>query len=463
MGLTLRVWKDFSNNAGSTFAEIQSQSAVGHPIHFDDFAVRPRKLILPQSFAHQWHYSSCGHAGQDSQGARRILPASSRVVCAGILRPLGYSCGVGMDPVSNLRPTKHTYTFLISSPTHFVGEYHSKHFLLSHAWPSSGTQGLYANDSNDPTYRKFLVISFSDEKRKQEPEKSIVLPTYTYVPDVFCVFLSILFGKRFDSEGCLQTHGHYSVPTITPAVANPFPRWSAFSQAPRKDVGIELNLAKAQLIDPILNAVFEEMIDEATISDKIELVFAAGKFYLQALQQVQSDAEIAFLNLISAGEVLSGGFRFDDAELFDDETREILDTIRRQAGEAVHDRVKGRMYQVRRKFRLTLCRLLNDQFFSTSESSEAWGALKKDEIETRLNAAYDLRSRYLHTGARFDGWIRPTGQLWEVLIGQPRVEPPEWKKILSSTPTFIGLERVVRYALLRFIHLHITPIDDRLD
>jgi hypothetical protein len=366
-------------------------------------------------------------------------------------------------PVSSFRPAEFRHVFLLSSPTHFVGECLSEHFLLTHAWPSSGRRGIFATNPNDPTYRNFFTVAFSDEQRKREEGKFRVVPTYEYVADVFCVFLSLLFGKRFDSHGCLQRGEHYGLPMVAPAQAIDLPQWSLFNSKSRKDVGFELNFAEVKHIASILDSVFKEIVSDEPVGEKTELAFATGKFYWQALHQVSADPEVAFLNLVTAGEVLSSGFAFTDDELFDDETRNVLNTIKVQAGQDIHDRVKGRMYQVRRKFRLTLSRLLNDDFFSGAESQDKWCILTKEKIESRINAAYDLRSRYLHTGARFGGWIQPTAHLWEVAVGQPVVEPADWKKILSTTPTFIGLERLIRFALLRFIHLHISPIDERLN
>ena len=68
-----------------------------------------------------------------------------------------------------------------------------------------------------------------------------------------------------------------------------------------------------------------------------------------------------------------------------------------------------------------------------------------------LAAAYDLRSHYVHTGKAFADWVRAYGDPPpEVHHGQPIVEDKAFGRILANSPTFPGLERVVRYGLLAF-------------
>ena len=322
---------------------------------------------------------------------------------------------------------------------------------------------MQAWDNTSPTYRSFLAIAFSDAERPRESKKFEMPPNYSYVADVFCVFMSIYFGKRFDNEGFLERNALFALPIVNLRPTG-LRRMPAYSHNPRKDLEIELNLDKLGPIAKVLDAFFEEIVGGPPVKAEVELVYAAGKFYLQALQLVEDDPEIAFLNLVSAGEILSGYFSFSDEELFDKQTQSMLKTIQEKTGDEMAAAIRKRLYQVRRKFRLTLLHLLNDPFYKGSESMHSFAALKKEDLGSRLSAAYDVRSRYLHTGERFGGWIEPNCvSLEDVIIGKPVVEPAEWRKILSLTPTFIGLERIVRYCLLRFIHLHISPLDERLN
>jgi len=43
------------------------------------------------------------------------------------------------------------------------------------------------------------------------------------------------------------------------------------------------------------------------------------------------------------------------------------------------------------------------------------------------------------------------------------VHDKEFENLLVKSPTFCGLERIMRFCLLRFIHLHGCPIDEKLN
>ena len=74
-----------------------------------------------------------------------------------------------------------------------------------------------------------------------------------------------------------------------------------------------------------------------------------------------------------------------------------------------------------------------------------------------MASAYDLRSRYVHTGVPFGSWISlaMSGDNNEIQVGAPIVkEDKELGKLIGHAPTFVGLERVTRYVLLRFAEKH---------
>lgn len=152
------------------------------------------------------------------------------------------------------------------------------------------------------------------------------------------------------------------------------------------------------------------------------------------MQHAESQPEVAFLDLITCGEMLSNFFEYNKDNLL-----------------------------VKRRFVKTIRNLLNPYFFQQTETTI--GILNESDISDRIEAAYDLRSYYVHSGVNFGGWVRAcrlsnSGRV----VGVPDIKDKELKKILDKSPTtFSGLERIMRYCLLRFIHLYGTPIDDRLD
>ncbi len=294
--------------------------------------------------------------------------------------------------------SKYTHALLLASPTHFVGQLQSQHFDLNHAWPRGDH---WEPNPASPLHYSFFALSFLSKERPEDHGKFVVLPHFAFVGDYFCVILSALFGKRFQNLGFLETNGSRWVPDL-PALRPCRQRGLlSFSSRPRKDLGVDLNLSAAAIAMKLLDAVFLEIDGTERASDSIELAFTAGRFYLQALDLLEEDPELSYLSLVNAGEVLAGALDYADNELFDPELRNILEEISGGLGAAKANIIRSRLFQVRRKFRLGLTRLLAPAFFAGYECQDGWAAIKPDDVGAALNAAYDLRSKFLHTGARF--------------------------------------------------------------
>jgi hypothetical protein len=158
-------------------------------------------------------------------------------------------------------------------------------------------------------------------------------------------------------------------------------------------------------------------------------------------------------------------------ELLDDATKTTFKRIQKEVrnGDRLVRQLKGRMKQVKRSYTRTLLTLLTNvlgvDFFSGSECTfEHGGSLQREDIEKRLSASYDLRSHYVHTGARFGRVTRPNGSIMnEVQLGTYPVADKDLAKTIKFAPTYFGMERIIRFCLLRFIHLHGVPIDSSLD
>jgi hypothetical protein len=180
----------------------------------------------------------------------------------------------------------------------------------------------------------------------------------------------------------------------------------------------------------------------------------ASKFYLQALQNAEHDPEVAYLHLITTGEILSNFREYEKDDLLDDQSKQALTKIREglPEGMEVANFISGKLLQVKRRFVETIVRLVDEDFFERSEAREPLAGFKADSFRDSISAAYDLRSRYVHTGIPFGRWVslNPGGMNSEVQIGKPVVEDKEQGKILAKAPTYIGLERVMRYCLLQF-------------
>jgi hypothetical protein len=174
---------------------------------------------------------------------------------------------------------------------------------------------------------------------------------------------------------------------------------------------------------------------------------------MQALQTVEHEPEVAYLHLITSGEILAAFFKYEKEEILDQQILGVLNTIESELenGEKISRQLLSRLLGIKSGFVKSLCSLVDRSFFESRESDVEFGFFKADLIERSIGAAYDLRSKYVHTGVPFGNWIQPRGHHTDLQLGRPVVSDKDFSKILEKAPTFLGLERFIRYCLLNFI------------
>jgi hypothetical protein len=360
---------------------------------------------------------------------------------------------------------KHSSTIhrmLLSSPSRFTGEYVSRDIVINFAFPDLFCRsrrpetGLGAN----PYSRNYYVLSLEFEEPPPPDGGAGPIPNYSYFGERFCAVLSILFGKRFDYVGLLISHGLFSVPDLSNHKPTIYFTAGPYNHSPRKDLEVPLLLHEARRIAPLFT-------DRNINRHFLDILFAAGRFYARSLQMFDVEPEFAYLDLVTCGEILANYYKFAAEELYDPEINDLFEQIRTEMhnGNKVVKRFKGSMRQIKRAFTFTLTRLLTDYFYSNAETAHPCGHLCKEDIVSRVNAAYEVRSLYVHTGVNFGQSTRPHGAILnEVQLGTPvGLGNARFEKAVALAPTFLGLERMMRYCLLRFIHLHGLIIDARLD
>jgi hypothetical protein len=358
--------------------------------------------------------------------------------------------------ITSLRPADTVQKLLISSPSSFAGEYENDFILLTHAWPDSHTGHAAARFNEGPASRSAYVFAF----RTETPEKrgGVALPNYAAVGTMVCAYLSVLYGKRFDSHGLIEGTGFFHLPSLSEYFTLSDHTLPHNSHKARRTPNIEMNLGEVRALAPLFVG---NQVDVSVL----QTFQSASKFYLQALQTVETDAEVAYLHLITAGEVLSNAYTYPKEDLLEEKFLQYSKDIESNMvnGSDIVQYIQSRMYSVRKRFLKTLLRLLNSGFYSGSETREEWMALTKDDIEKQLLAAYDLRSKYVHAGIPFGSWVVGGSSMRsEKLMCKPVVEDADFAKVLQRAPTFMGLERVLRYCLLRYLHLNGVPISDVL-
>ncbi len=337
------------------------------------------------------------------------------------------------------RPEKTVQKLLISSTAHFEGEFVAQNFSLDHAWPRLHSPRAARWLAPGPHARTALVAVMTTLP-SEEPE--FIIPNYEHLGDLVCDLMSLLFGKRFDNHGPIEQSGFYGVPDLHAFETACDPALPQNAARPRVDFQIPLKLEEVGRLAPVLFSA----PTEATSAFRL-----ACKFYRQALVAAEDDVEIAYLHLITAGEILSGLVDLEAETLVDAATRATLARIEAEHPDGARTArvIRGRLTSIRRRFVAAFDALTTDDFFTRSETTR-FGKLQRAGYLKALGAAYDLRSKYLHTGRGFGGWLAPRGaDNEERMTGRPVVPDRSFANTLANAPTLVGLERIVRYGLLR--------------
>ncbi len=346
-----------------------------------------------------------------------------------------------------MRLEKTVARYLISTPSRVVGVFSTDALAIDHAWPRDP----------DSSSRRFYVVSL--RHKEHTPAAGVALPSYRINAELIAALASVWFGKRFDVHGPLQEHGSFSIPTL--GAHQPFvtPRAGPYSDTPRTDLNIKLSWGT-------FGPPFEFFRQYHQGDSKVNAFWRATRFYARSLRSFDSDPEVAFFHLVAAIEMLAAKLDFSDDQKFDAEALGILKRIREElhGGERIEKKVRGRLYQLRRRVSHCAVELTNDNFFDGSEAEHLFGRLCKEDLFDRVKAAYDLRSKYVHAAADIGGWLNIFANLnEEVQLGRPVMKDRELAKLIQDSLTLGGLERLVRFMTLRFGHLKISRVHDALE
>ena len=165
-----------------------------------------------------------------------------------------------------LRPDETIQKALISSPVRFTGEVETEDFILSEAWPDSRKSSHYNRYAYTFVFRTPAI----------EKEVGAILPNYSFVCAILCSYLSVLYGKRFDSHGLYENAGFFHLPNYSNIDPLLSPALPFHSQKPRQCPEIPLSLNES--------VCMFSLFSDSYVDSKFTRTFvAASKFYQQAL------------------------------------------------------------------------------------------------------------------------------------------------------------------------------------
>jgi hypothetical protein len=345
----------------------------------------------------------------------------------------------------DLRPPETIFRFLFSSPAHFAGECSGGDFWLTPAFPSFDRRGQETMRIGSGPFRR-SHFCFSVEVPERDPSVN-TYPMYAWVGDEMSALLGAFYGKLVLNFGHMQAGRLVTVPSMED---RPIYRYDKppFTDRARRPNGPELNLGHAE---PLV----AKYVKVAGSDAQLPLLVRAADFYRLALETYGERPEIAFAMLISTLEVLTAIKTYSDEELYDEQLLDDLKLISTTCtdGPAIVTRLKGRLYQVKRRVAALVNHVVPDSFFQERETTMAWGFIvDRNELVDRVRAAYDIRSRLLHTGNRSGLWyIEHDTEGEERGAGEPVLDDKELVKLLTRSVNLVGLERITSTVLRTLI------------
>jgi hypothetical protein len=106
-----------------------------------------------------------------------------------------------------LRPEEDITKILLSTPSYFVGDYEEDGLLLTHAWTREGSLSYVTLDNS------YFILAV---KTPPLDRSRVAIPDYSGIGDIFCIYFSIFYGKRFDNHGLVESIGHFYRPSPSP-------------------------------------------------------------------------------------------------------------------------------------------------------------------------------------------------------------------------------------------------------
>ena len=357
--------------------------------------------------------------------------------------------------------------FLISTPSRLVGQLDTPDLYLQIVFPTRRPD-LKTWTTAGPHSRSYYLLSINAPDDPSAPE-SFAVPATTLsnettvyalgaVGEMLTDLASVWFGKRFDYHGAIARDSIAQLPILGSISPVSHYNLAPFNHQPRSDLSIDLNVLA---LKPILCFLYKRQPEE-----ELSAFWAATRFYARALRTFENDPEVAFFNFIVALEIIASQIDVPYDDLYDEQARKDLRLVEQGMGRKLANRVRQRYFQLSRRVVYTAKSLVNETFFAHSQAEPECCRLSRDNLETCVKAAYTLRSKYAHRGVPFGIWLRhaaiPTA---EIQIGRPVLPDSQksYEETLSRIPTFTGLERLVRFVIMRFAHLRIESIHDDLD
>lgn len=178
----------------------------------------------------------------------------------------------------------------------------------------------------------------------------------------------------------------------------------------------------------------------------------AVRLYHRAILLIEEEPDMAYLNLISAIEVLCQDVELDDITLneIDSELARLINSLDESIRDSIEKRIINRERFIKRKFVKFILNNIDENFWL--EDRPKHGRVEKDNLEELLGRIYKQRSNTLHSGEPFPVTIYDSpidnceiDFFLNVMVGEKKWEPQDF----IPHPHFF--ERLVNHVLKNYL------------
>lgn len=279
-------------------------------------------------------------------------------------------------------------------------------------------------------------------------------------------WISVIFGKTVTRHQLLQINNAVLSPATIPKEKIWNRELPFYSDIARTEHPFSMDLSSLQLLEDI---VFN-------VSAPAMQLHSAAEFYATALRQWVNEPEHAYVNMVTAGECLSGLMKYDWNELADSNALEV-DAALRSCPDA--ERLV-RLYRHQSRFigeqfvRTLLIELPDSVCADVEYATDTCCRFTRETLRSALKNAYALRSKFVHTGSTFGVYTsivaaRAKAELWHdfekcaIPLGHSEAVAAVSSNMLKTVrkaATFIGLERIVRRAVIYYLESHLRQFKE---
>lgn len=334
-------------------------------------------------------------------------------------------------------------SFIIGMPCNIEGVYYEGRFKVTQFQTN-----LHSAVRAPEVGSKFYWNYFKVELKVPAYAGQILIPQYDPLVSYFSSLTSLVFGKKVKLIGITSQGRVEYLPVFDDVYEFHNVNAPINSSKPRVDFLVAMNIESFSIVDDFFDAILN-----SAKKKEIENYFRFLTMYSQALVVFESMPEVSFLSLICCSELFKQISRTGSdksAERLVEDGEAILQNMREMnCDEDYIRKVQNRFSSISAALNEKIMSYLDDDFFTRTESLERQKRLTPENASEAIKRAYGLRSKYVHAGSDSGLGLMSSVAGGVVEVWGDLIRNGKEDKSVSASLSLVGLERVVRYCLLK--------------